>query len=154
MQILSRAIYNRPTLGIRLVGVVWATVVVGSCSAFGPSAHLPAGAVQIAAPREFAAWFARTERCSGISGQFQQIQWFVVPGAETFDTREGRKVGMWEKNGSVTRIIVAGRYTQHEMVVSHEILHHLLDREGHPPEFFAARCHLTWETWPAAAGDR
>ena len=129
-----------------------AAAMIGGCAAFSPSLALPAGAVQIAARAEFATWFARTEACSGIRGQFQQIQWFVVPGAETFETGDGAKVRMGEKNGSATRIIIAGRYLDHEMVVRHEILHHLLDREGHPAEFFADRCHLTWETSANANG--
>jgi hypothetical protein len=78
----------------------------------------------------------------------------VVPNAETFETPAGEKVGMWEKSGNTTRIIIAGRYLDHEMVVRHEMLHHLLDREGHPQEFFAARCHLTWDTWTASVADR
>ncbi len=154
MQILSRPAYSRPTFGIRIGFMAMAAALIGGCSAFSPSLALPAGAVQIAARPEFSAWFDRTESCSGIRGQVHQIQWFVVPGAETFETGEGAKVGMWERNGSVTRIIIAGRYLDHEMVVRHEILHHLLDREGHPPEFFATRCQLTWETWASTAGDR
>jgi len=145
---MSRKNSSWPTSGIRFGSLAVAVAMIGGCSAFAPStADLPAGAVQVAAPAHFAAWFDRTEACAGISGQFQQIQWFVVPGVETFETSEGPKVGMWEKSGSVARIIIAGRYLDHEMVVRHEILHHLLDREGHPPEFFAVRCHLTWETW-------
>ena len=58
---------------------------------------------------------------------------------------------MWEKAGSVTRIIIAGHYTDHEMVVRHEMLHHLLDREGHPAEFFVNRCQLTWDSWKSNA---
>ena len=146
--------HNRPTFGIRFGGLSLVAFMIGGCSAFSPSiAPLPAGAVQVSPRPEFAAWFARTEACAGLSGQFQQIQWFVVPGAETFETAEGPKVGMWEKSGSVARIIVAGRYLDHEMVVRHEMLHHLLDREGHPQEFFAERCHLTWATWPSASAD-
>ena len=154
MQILSRPTNNCPTFGIRVGGLSLAVAMIGGCSAFSPStAALPAGAVQLAARPDFAAWFSKTEACARVSGQFQQIQWFVVPGAATFETSEGPKVGMWEKSGSVARIIIAGRYLDHEMVVRHEMLHHLLDREGHPQEFFADRCHLTWETWPNAAAD-
>lgn len=101
---------------------------------------------------EYQAWFAKTEACAGIVGQLRSVQWFVVPNAETFPTPEGPKVGMWEKSGNAARIVIAGRYASHEMVVRHEMLHHLLDREGHPAEYFVERCHLTWETW-SAVGD-
>ena len=45
------------------------------------------------------------------------------------------------------RIAVAEGYVAHELVVRHEMLHALLDREGHPPLYFQQRCALTWETW-------
>lgn len=32
-------------------------------------------------------------------------------------------------------------------VVRHEMLHALLDRGDHPPEYFVSRCGLTWESW-------
>jgi len=99
------------------------------------------------ADAEYQAWFDRTKECSGIGGQINEIQWFIVPGVETFETSAGPKVGMWEKTGGVARITIAGNYARHEMVVRHEMLHHLLDREGHPGEFFGDRCKLTWETW-------
>jgi len=101
----------------------------------------------MAADSRYQDWFGRTEACSGLDGSFQTITWYVVPNAETFETPEGPKVGMWEKSGAVTRIIIAGRYVAHEMVVRHEMLHHLLDREGHPSEYFTARCRLTWDSW-------
>lgn len=112
---------------------------------------LPVGAVPFAAPARYQEWFGRTEACAGLAGRFAEIEWYVVPDVTTFATAAGPKVGMWEKSGGAARIILAGRYSEHEMVVRHEMLHHLLDREGHPSDYFVARCQLTWETWPAAA---
>ena len=126
-----------------------AAVAFGGCSSFAPTeADLPVGAVPMVAPAAYAEWFSRTQACSGLEGQIQQIQWFVVPDANVFETPAGPKVGMWEKTGGVARIIIAGNYAGHEMVVRHEMLHQLLDREGHPAEYFIERCKLTWETWP------
>ena len=147
MQNLSRRHYNRPILGSGRGLLAGLAVLVAGCGAFGPELALPNGAVPMAPRPEYAEWFARTEHCSSLRGSPQAIQWYVVPEAETFETAEGAKVGMWEKSGGVSRIIIAGRYLGHEMVVRHEILHHLLDREGHPSEFFTDRCRLTWESW-------
>jgi hypothetical protein len=110
---------------------------------------LPEGAVRMAAPPEYPLWFARTERCSGLQARFDEIQWYVVPGVGTFATQAGPKVGMWEKSSGAAIVVIAGRFRDHEMVVRHEMLHHLLDREGHPSEYFVDRCHLTWESWEA-----
>lgn len=115
-------------------------------------ADLPAGAVPMVASASFQEWFGRTQACSGLRGELKEIQWFVVPNADVFETDVGPKVGMWEKSAGVARIIIAGRYQDHEMVVRHEMLHHLLDRAGHPTEFFVDRCKLTWESWTATAG--
>lgn len=152
MQALSRHLHNRPSFGKAINALASLAVFVGGCSSFGPSElPLPAGAVPMVAEARYRDWFGQTEACSGLEGAFQTISWYVVPGAETFETPEGPKVGMWEKSGTTTRIIIAGRYVGHEMVVRHEMLHHLLDREGHPSEFFTARCRLTWDSWSQAA---
>jgi hypothetical protein len=57
---------------------------------------------------------------------------------------------MWQRNGTTTQIVIAGNYLNHEMVVSHEILHHVLGSEGHPQELFEQRCLLTWASWNSA----
>ncbi len=145
---MSQARHIRPTFEKRIQVAAFALVLAGGCSAFSPSEiELPVGAVPLIAPTTYQAWFEKTERCSGLKATYQNITWYVVPGAATFETNAGPKVGMWEKSGSVTRIVLAGRFTDHEMVVRHEMLHDILDREGHPPEYFVDRCHLTWESW-------
>jgi hypothetical protein len=123
-------------------------LLLQGCSALAPSeAALPTGAVPTAAPAVYQEWAQKTEACSGIRGDFSTVKWYVVPGVETFSTKDGEKVGLWISNGSGDTIILAGNYQNHEMVVSHEFLHHLLHREGHPQEYFSTKCHLTWETW-------
>ena len=129
-------------------------VLLAACSSItGPRATaLPQGAVPIVAPAVYRDWAARTEACSGLRANFSTVQWYVVPGVDTFPTEGGEKVGMWVSTGETDRIVIAGNYQNHEMVVSHELLHHLLKHEGHPSEYFVARCHLTWESWRAAGG--
>jgi hypothetical protein len=152
MQILSRWSRSRSESGHRGRALALSVLVIGGCSSFSPSdTGLPEGAIPMEAPPEYLGWFAKTESCSALRGQFQSLQWFVVPNVEAFPTQEGPKVGMWEKSGNSARIVVAGRYTGHEMVIRHEILHHLLDREGHPSEYFVDRCQLTWDTWATNA---
>jgi hypothetical protein len=103
--------------------------------------------MRLTVPAEYQTWWAATEACSGLSGQLNRIEWFVVPDAHTFDTPEGAKVGLWTHSSAGVRIIIAGDYADNELVVRHEMLHALLDREGHPQEYFQARCQLTWDTW-------
>lgn len=114
---------------------------------------MPVGAVALSAPAIYREWHQSTEACSGLAGSFSTIQFYVVPGVSTFSTEDGPKVGLWTRVGKINRIVIAGDYLEHEMVVRHEMLHGLLGREGHPPEYFVDRCHLTWDSWQAAAGD-
>ena len=127
---------------------------LAGCTSLGPSeASLPAGAVPLAAPEIYREWELRTQSCSGLTGDFSTLQFYVVPGVETFPTEAGPKVGLWKREGWVNRIVIAGNYVAHEMVVRHEMLHALLQREGHPSSYFVDRCHLTWDTWNSDSGE-
>lgn len=127
--------------------------LLSGCSSLAPSEPiLPAGAVEIAASPEYLIWHEKTEACSGLAGTFSTIKFYVVPGVETFPTSTGPKVGEWTSDGATNRIVIAGNYQEYEMVVRHELLHSLLQREGHPPEYFVDRCHLTWDSWNGPLG--
>jgi hypothetical protein len=132
---------RRATPSLLLLGLAAACVPQAMA---GPD---PEGAIPLPAPAVYAAWFARTEACAGLRGDPARIEWLVVPGVETFPTEAGPKHAMWTRRGDRHRIVLAGNYVQHEMVVRHEMLHALLGRGGHPAEYFEARCGLTWETW-------
>jgi len=94
----------------------------------------------------YAELFEKTKECSGLRGSMDGITWLAIPGTETFNTKNGPKVGMWEEASGKFTVTLAGKYIDHEMVVRHEMLHHLLRRVGHPSEYFQ-KCKLTWETW-------
>jgi len=130
------------------IGTGFLLLLVGACAGFSPSdSPLPALAVRVDAPDQYRSWFESTAACSGLDGEFQAIEWYVVPGADQFVVDGAPRVGMWQRVGGRSQIVVAGNYTGHEMVVRHEMLHHLLGREGHPSEIFVNRCQLTWESW-------
>jgi hypothetical protein len=133
---------------IKSAGSILGGLAVAGCAALAPSqAVLPAGAVPVAAPAVYREWFQRTEACSGRTGDLAEVQFYVVPGVETFETRDGPQVGVWIGEGGSHRIVIAGNYQGHEMVVRHELLHTLLRQTGHPEEYFVSRCRLTWESW-------
>jgi len=127
-----------------------ATLFLG-CSTLAPETPLPAGAMSFEPPPSYSVWWERTEACSHMEGDMGRVAWFVVPGVRTFPTESGEKVGYWSRTRSGTQIIVAGEYMQHELVVSHEILHELLGREGHPEDYFRDMCKLTWDTFSEGA---
>ena len=129
------------------IGVATSLILTGcgAASTMEPSPSL--AAVRIEAPQLYRQWFAQTESCSGLIGDFQLIDWYVVPESKSFTFEGTERIGMWEKSGGRSRIVIAGDFASHEMVVRHEILHHLIGRSGHPTELFESQCKLTWESW-------
>ena len=122
------------------------TLILG-CAALEPTSALPEGAIQMEAPPSYGTWWDKTEGCAELTGRMDRVTWYVVPGVSTFQTESGEKVGFWTKSAEGTRIILAGDYRDHELVVRHEILPELLGRGGHPARYFRDRCHLTWYTF-------
>jgi len=98
------------------------------------------------APAIYREWWAKTEACSGLSGDFDRVEWLMVPG-ESFDCKSGQCVGHWHPGH---QIYIAEPYLENEMVVRHEMLHDLLNGGGHPNPPFGADCPLTWATWPGS----
>ena len=119
---------------------------LGSCMT-EPSVALPEGAEAFTPPQQYVQWWGATESCSELQGNMARVEWYVVPGAATFPTDQGEKVGIRIRTGDRIRIVVAGQYQMLELVVRHEMLHALLDAPGHPDEYFTSRCRLTWESW-------
>lgn len=123
-------------------------LVLSACSGTEPSEPLlPAGAVAISAPAQYQEWWAKTEACSSLTGSYESIRWYVVPNVQTFKSEFGATVALWRKLGNENIIILSGDYQQDEMVVRHEMLHALLEREGHPTQYFVTDCSLTWDSW-------
>lgn len=108
------------------------------CSSFAPSDARP-----LDAPAGFAAWWQKTEDCSGRTGDLHRIRWFVVPG-DGFACPGGECVGRWQDGHD---IYISEAWLDNEMVVRHEMLHDLLGKPGHPNPPFGQGCPLTWATW-------
>ncbi len=118
-----------------------------ACGVTDPSSTLPLGAEPLVAPSNYLSWFGETEQCSGLSGQFDRIQFYVVPGVTSFETEIGPTFGLWSRIGGTDRIILAGAQVGEEMVVRHEMLHALIGTKGHPRALFDVQCRLTWKSW-------
>lgn len=134
----------RPTLLLSLLALG------AGCSAVTEpsSPSVPAGAVAFSPSPAFQDWWRATETCAGLSGNFSSIEWFVIPGVETFDPGTGHPVvGMWSRDGNRSRITLAGAWQQSEFVARHEMLHALIGQSGHPALYFETRCGLTWNLW-------
>lgn len=117
------------------------------CGGFAPDDSAP-----LVAPPAYAQWWAATEACSGLSGDFARLRFEIVPGRD-FPCPSGRCVGRWEPPST---IYLARDWSGNEMVVRHEMLHALIGRSGHPDPPFKRGCGLTWDSWQssvASSGD-
>ena len=127
-------------------------VLVGVAGCGTEPTPLPAGAEALTALPDYQTWWTRTEQCSGLSGDFHALKFYQVPGVSTFPSAVGTVVGLWAKDGRANQITLAGNYLDNELVVRHEMLHALLEREGHPTEYFVTKCALTWASWTGDGG--
>jgi hypothetical protein len=130
-----------PVSRLRSLAPTLALVLVAACG-FDPGNDSP-----LTPPAVYREWWAKTEACSGLSGDFDRVRWSVVAG-HSFACSSGKCAGHWEPGHD---IYIAQDWTANEMVVRHEMLHDLLGRAGHPDPPFGSPCPLTWSTWQ---GDR
>ena len=113
---------------------------VAACQA-PTEVSLPDKAQLIEAPAPYALWWKVTEACSGLSGDFSSVRFYVVPGVNTIADGSDQSLGMWYSSGN--RIVLAGAHELDPRVVRHEMLHALIGPsagEGHPNEYFVQRC--------------
>lgn len=136
----------RGTLSMRRLALPSLTLV-GLCL-IGCNRFEPAEYSAFDPPAQYRVWWDSTEACSGRTGNFNRVHWFVVPGPD-FKCPTGRCSGRWEPEH---RIYLAEGWKEHEMVVRHEMLHELIGHAGHPNPPFGIGCPLTWSTWNQAHG--
>ena len=98
-------------------------------------AFAPAGAVPFTPPAVYRAWWTEIESCAGLSGDFDRVEWYEVPGSSySCPAHEGRCDGWWR---SPHTIYMAQGLVYNRRLAEHEMLHDLLQRGGHPPVFQA-----------------
>lgn len=112
-------------------------LVIGVAACRSVIDPLPSQALPIRAPQAYALWWSLTEACSGVTRDFDAIEWYVVPGAKTIRVNGREYHGYaWPESG---RIVVAEQVLLEGPFVRHEMLH-VLTGHGHSREYFLERC--------------
>jgi len=126
---------RRLTLAIASLTLV---VVAWACDT--PTAPLPPGAVSIDPPSAYTWWWEQTQSCANLSASLSGVHWYIVPGASSVTTADGREAaGYWDSR--TRRIVLAGAFKFLGDVVRHEMLHALLDdAKKHPRAYFLQKC--------------
>jgi hypothetical protein len=109
-----------------------------ACDKAATAPEVPASAVPLAVPSQFALWWRLTETCSALTGNFAAVSWYVVPNTQTLSF-EGKQVDAYWI-GNPDRIVLADIRKNDGPIVRHEMLHALLHRNGHPRDAFLTAC--------------
>lgn len=123
-----------------LLACVLAPVLGAASACDAPTAPLvefPSRAVPWTAPAQYRLWWTLTEACAGRQGAMSDVQWYLWPGGPILLDGQWYN-GYWWQSGS--RILLAEEFVEDGQVVRHEMLHQLLQRDGHPTEYFDERC--------------
>ena len=104
----------------------------------GPTVEMPASAVAWSPPAQYGFWWSLVETCADRRGDVGGVHWYVWPDPGPLVLAGKRYSGYWWQEGS--RILLAGTSVADGQVVRHEMLHELLQQDGHPPEYFDGRC--------------
>lgn len=117
--------------------VVLALILNAGCvKPTGPA--LPAEAVPFSPPPVYMTWWGDVEKCATVTGAFSSVTWYVVPNASYFVVNGSTYSGFWY--GQSNSIVLAQFGSDTATIVRHEMLHALLQRGDHPPEYFQQRC--------------
>jgi hypothetical protein len=140
----------------RLVAAAGTAGVVGGTGITGTGCEVPSApsnARQMAALPTYASWWHEAQECSGLTGDLQQVDWFVVPadGDGGFWCEDGPDhtcAGEWVAPHAIYLAGPGKAYPQgyavDEWTVKHEMLHDLVGQPGHPDVF--DECHLASRT--------
>lgn len=101
---------------------------------------VPSGAIPLAAPERFALWWRITQACSGITGDYASVSWYVVPNSTTLSWQGEQVDAYWMSNPD--RIVLSDAHRNDGSIVRHEMLHALLQRGSHPTDVFVKGCHV------------
>ncbi|WP_310569838.1 hypothetical protein [Gemmatimonas sp.] len=119
----------------RFVLALVLTLCVAACdSLVGP--EFPSGnLVELQAPPEFTLWWSLVEQCSGRRGSLAAVQFFRT--RDPMLIVDGKRYdGYWWSEGNRVALVTP----EDGATVRHEMLHALLQRGDHAPEYFAGRC--------------
>src|SRR5438046_9068143 len=115
-----------------LVRLVWLTplLLLGCLDAFAP-----AGAMPLTPPAVYGVWWTEIERCAGLGGDFDRVEWYQVPGSSySCPAYEGQCDGWGRAPHTIN--MAQGRLYDGQ-VAEHDMLHDRLQRSDQPPAFRA-----------------
>lgn len=98
----------------------------------GPVYDVPPGAFRIRpVPGFYRQWHAEAIDCAGVTGYFDDIEWWAVPGGDGFWIYgHGPYAGYYDRTPEPDRIYIIAHDQENEGLVKHEALHQRADTVG------------------------
>lgn len=87
---------------------------------------------------QYRVWWEELEACSGLSGDFDAVRFYVLPDRSSFTVDGKTYWGYWSPQGNT--ITLAERWAMTEKLVKHEEMHALLQDTSHPAAYFNGAC--------------
>lgn len=112
-------------------------LVVYACS-HPTEPGFPSTAVALYPPAPYRLWWALTESCSRLTGNFDRVRWYVVPGGDRINVNGQLYDGEWFPQSN--RIVLATPSIFRGGLVRHEILHALTRSGEHSLKYFIEDC--------------
>lgn len=106
--------------------------LLAACESF----TAPSDAKPYDPPPVFRELWARMEQCSGLSGNFDRVRWFVTDGPLTLDGAS--RAGVWTEPHNIYMLdsYIVDAYRDY-VAVRHEMVHDLTQSGNHGPQFAA-----------------
>jgi hypothetical protein len=130
----ARHLTTKPPVMLFLSGLLSLSLACEATTA----PEVPTTAVPLEPPARFALWWRLTQACSGITGDFASVSWYVVPNTRTLSYQGKQVDAYWI--GNPDRIVLADSLRNDGPIVRHEMLHVLLHRNGHPRAAYLEAC--------------
>ncbi len=87
----------------------------------------PEGLVDYEPLPEYSEWYSELERCAHVTGTpIGEVRWRQLPGASRIAYGDTTLAAYWLPPAE---IVVSGAYIRSEIIIKHELLHHLLRRD-------------------------
>jgi hypothetical protein len=113
----------------------------GCLNPFASDAPVPANAVSMTPSPAwgYPAYWAQVEADAGQNGDYDRIEWYLVPNGPWAHGDNATIRGLWMRRGH--RIYIANGFQRSGPVIRHEMLHDLLDDPSHRNPLFAYRAY-------------
>jgi hypothetical protein len=119
---------------MKALATLWLVLLFTACSDITGPVNQVSGATRIPTTAQYRSWWSHLETCSGLSGNIDAVRFYSA------DSISGQAVGLTVMGDGPTRVYLVSLFVADSLVVQHEMMHALLQRPGHPAQYFNGPC--------------